>query len=421
MQLLGDVEGLKAAQEPRMSVTQPNSLNSYDNLQTVPEGYEPEGQAGTGSTNHSGSLFSNPPSRQPSAMKGLDSTRVHEHRISTVPEGDEELAAHEEDLETPYEKEEQLLSPGNLQIRGSSLPLDSPPQIPVATTSAYSNENTPRTDKSRKHKSNSSSIFPKISRWSETTASTVAKQFRGSGRKEKEYYAEGASRSGSEVDVWQYNQHELQDDDRLRSSYSLDKGRSSRQENRPASPLIPHSTHEDPKYQVHRDSRNLQHPQPRQGPTHRYQYQLESQAHHFDSPVSPTSEQWASNPNLARFSGGSGTRYSGGAGNLSPISDGDGRYSASAASATDQTTGPPRPPKIPDDPLIPARPPKVAVEGGSSSGGRRYADEQRYSKGSAVTGDEQRYSNGSGSTYVSWFFFFFFFHFSEISWQQQTC
>ena len=323
-------------------------------------------------------------------MRGFDSGRVNEHRISTVLEGDEELAAHEEDLGAEYGKNEQLLGPGERQIRGSSVPLESPRQVPVPAA-PHSSENTPKTDKSRKHKSNNSSIFPKISRWSETTASTVAKQFRGSGQKEKRY-SEAASRSGSQVDVWDYNQHGLQEGDRLRSSYSLEST-PSRQENRPPSPLIPQEAgstihHEDPKYQAHRDSRNLQHPQPRQGPTHRYQYQLETQAQNFDSPISTSSEQWTtSNPNLARFSGGS-NRYTtaGGGGHLSPISDrGSYSHAGSTTMATARERAPPaRPPKIPDDePLVPSRPPKVST---SSTN---------------IKDNENRYSNGSGSSYVS--------------------
>src|SRR5947207_2412729 len=97
VQLLGEVEGLKAAQELHTTGTrsQPMSMHSYDNLQNTQQGYEPEGQAGTSSTNPSG-YFSNPPSRQHSGMRGLDGRRASDHRISTVPEGDEELSSHEQ-------------------------------------------------------------------------------------------------------------------------------------------------------------------------------------------------------------------------------------------------------------------------------------------------------------------------------------
>ncbi|KAI9883179.1 MAG: hypothetical protein M1823_005054 [Watsoniomyces obsoletus] len=404
VQLLGDVEGLKAAQEPRASGTHTNnSLHSYENLQASREGYEPEGQAGTGSTNqsHSG-YFSNPPSRQASAMRSMDAGRAHDHRISTVPEADEELAGHEEGeeetVETPYEAERQFLSPPVEQrVRGASVPLDSPTQeAAMPATTARSTENSPKVEKAKKHKSTASSIFPRISRWSETTASTVARQFRGSSSRKDREYSEAASRSGSEVDMWQYRH---QEEDQLRGSYSLESdvgGRDSRRGSRPASPLVPPpATQEDPKYQAHRDSRNLQHPQPRQGPTDRYQYHLEHQAQNFDSPISPTSEPWASNPNLTRFAGnvgaaggsrgtaadvrGAGAGIGGGdqrgpTGHLSPLSS-DAGYSQT--SVRDMVPGPPRPPKIStadDEPLVPQRPPKIVAN---------------------------RYSNGSGSSHVS--------------------
>ncbi|KAI9748263.1 MAG: hypothetical protein M4579_007274, partial [Chaenotheca gracillima] len=358
-QLLGDVEGLKASQELQPTRTGVPSIDSYDNLRTVPEGYEPEGQAGTGSTNQSGSgFFSNTSSRQTSAMRGFEGRRASEHRISTVEEGDEDLAAEDAVLGTQYgapatnNNNSQLLSPTPNRIRGSSVPLDSPPQVPVPT-GAHSNENTPRTaEKSRKHKSTSSSIFPKISRWSETTASSVAKNFRSSGRKEKDSYLDPASRSGSEGDFWndnQNNQHDPQGADRLRSGFSTD---ALPEHHPPGSPSAA-IAQEDPKYQAHRNSLNLQHPQPRPG--HRYQYQLESSAQNFDpiSPSSTTGDQWGSNTNVNRYSGGSAShRYSGGG-------DDGADYAQGQTAAA-----PPRPPKIPEESLAPKRPPKIrSVDG----------------------------------------------------------
>ncbi|KAL8660776.1 MAG: hypothetical protein Q9168_008430 [Polycauliona sp. 1 TL-2023] len=135
---------------------------------------------------------------------------------------------------------------------------------------------------------------------------------------------------------------------------------------------------------------NLQHPQPRPGPTHRYQTQLESRAHDFGSPISPTSDTWGSNPSLARFAPvGPGNRHSGGIGGtgyLSPISD----AGASEISA-DATAAPPRPPKVKDDgPLIP---PKVKAL--SQSQERLGAAEGRYSAGSL--GSEGGYGVGQAN------------------------
>lgn len=387
VQLLGDVEGLKAAQDIRPSVTgtRPESLSSYDNQRAAgPDGYEPEGQAGTSSTGNQSGYFSNPPSRQASGMRGNEARRGSQNRISTVLEGDEELENHEQNiLNHQFENNEKLLTPSREFPRGASVPLDTPPQVHIPT-GAQSNENTPKTgtDRSRKHKSSNSSFFPKISRWSKTTASSVGDNFRGAGRRERPLSE--ASRSGSEGRYSVNDHYDPQGDDRLRSNDSLEND-GLEEENRPPSPLIPSQVSEKPKYQAQRDSLNLQHPQPRPGPTHRYHHQLESQAHNFGSPISPTSDQWGSNPSLARFAPGPGNRHSGGAGNLSPISDGG----YSDVSAADQTSAPPRPPKIKDDgPLMPSRNSRRSTKDNrptyaSPLSSEHLAPEQRYSTGSA--------------------------------------
>ncbi|MCJ1282718.1 hypothetical protein MMC26_002043 [Xylographa opegraphella] len=354
--LLGEVEELKVGKELRPSPVGPprNSYNSYENMRDVaPEGYEPEGQAGTSSTGNQSGYFSNPPSRQANRQRGLDGIRGSQNRVSTVLEGDEEpetlIEDHEQNvLDNQFENNEQLLTPTRDMPRGGSVPLGTPPAIHIPT-GAQSNENTPKTstDKSRKHKSSSSSFFPKISRWSKTTASTIADNVRGSGRQERPYSQ--VSRSGSDLNYNIADHYDPHGDDRIRSTDFGDQ-------DRPPSPLIPSQVSEKPAYQAHRDSLNLQHPQPRPGPTARYQNHLESQAQTLNSPISPSSDQFGSNPILARYAPGAGNRLSGGAGNLSPISD-------AAFSEVSQRSGPPRPPKVRDDgPLVPQRPPKVATE-----------------------------------------------------------
>ena len=372
VQLLGEMEGLKAAQEYRPNEYRPtganaNSLASDENLRGDQDGYEPEGHAGTSDTTQSG-FFSNPSSRYIGATRGYDGRRVSEHRISTVPEGDEEQEAYEEHhdmqndnygqqpLDQHYDDYDDRHTPSNEVDRGAAEPLQTPLKV-NAQPAPLSNENTPRTDRSKKHKSGSSSIFPKFSRWSETTASTVAR-FRGGNRRNDPQGTH--SFSGSEPDFWDHQppppipQQYTQPSDQMRSSYPIDAAAAAGHDRRPPSPLLPDTDLEEPKQQAFRNSMNLQHPQPRPGPTHRYQHQLESQAQNFDSPVSPSSDQWSSNPNLQRYSTGSQNRYSGGHGNLSPISDDD----YSQQSVSDQAP-PPRPAKIPEDPLIPQRPAKV--------------------------------------------------------------
>ena len=362
MQLLGEVEGLKESQSMQRQQTRSNSLNSYENLRA---GYEPEGHAGTSSPNHSGYL-SNPSSRKVDGMhSGYDGRRGSEHRISTVLEGDEELEEHEARvLDNQFENNERLLTPTQEVRRNNSLPQETPPSASQPFQGTQSQENTPK----RKHKSNSSSIFgfPKnLSRWSKTTTSTVPDSAgRTSGSRDKRPYSD-ASRSGSNLNVNYYDesqQYEVHEDDRIRSTTSLHGSQRGATQARPPSPLIPEQGHQqsrdfepeldDPKYQAHRNSLNLMHPQPRPGPTHRHQSHLESQAQVFEPVASPDFDQWGSNPSLARnrLSGGGA---SAGAGNLSPISS-DGGYSQHSAA---EQAAPPRPAKIRDDgPLVPQQP-----------------------------------------------------------------
>ncbi|KAN0108166.1 hypothetical protein V8E51_007908 [Hyaloscypha variabilis] len=354
VQLLGEVEGLKVAQGLKPGS---HAAESFDDLQQEgnyehDRGYEPEGHAGTSTASHasqSGHL-SLPLSRGASGQRGFDSRKFSDHRISTVPEGDEEeLDPHEEVvLSNQFEQNEHLLTPTREIPRGGSAPLGTPPQQYIAPAS-LSNENTPKTDKSKKHKSSSSSGWiPKVSRWSETTASTVFRGFRNSGRtsgrKGDEQFAEPPSRSGS--DLGNYPEHDPYGEDKLHSGYSQEQIQQY-DENEPPLSLLPP---EDPKYKAHRNSLNLQHPQPRPGPTHRYQTALESQAVNFGSPMSPKSVDWGSQTSLNRLPAQQTHRYSGGTnntGNMSPVSDG--AYSASNQAPT-------RPPK---EPIAPQLPPKI--------------------------------------------------------------
>jgi hypothetical protein len=152
-------------------------------------------------------------------------------------------------------------------------------------------------------------------------------------------------------------------EDRIRSNTSLAR------EQRPPSPLIPSEVSrvtDKPTYQAHRDSLLLQHPQPKHGPTARYQNQLEREAQTLrggtGSPVSPQSDTFGSNPVLKRFSAGSANtnphRYSGVSGmTMEAVSV--------AVGGPEQAQAPPRPPKIRDDgPLVPS-----AVGGSSVAAG----------------------------------------------------
>ncbi|KAF2196945.1 hypothetical protein GQ43DRAFT_435578 [Delitschia confertaspora ATCC 74209] len=365
IQLLGEVEGLKQTQalqmEQQANSHRSNSLTSYENLRASGDpGYEPEGRADTAGSPHQSGYLSNPSNPSSRRIQDMHSGYdVHQpHRISTVEEADEEYA--EDDLEDQYENTERMTTPTQEARRNNAIPQETPPQASRPFRESPSQENTPK----RKHKSNTSSIFgiPKISRWSKTTSSTNPETMpRNSGSSERQRPYSDASRSGSQVNVVYYGDeaYEIQPNDRLHSNATLPKQQAASVRSgttgslRSASPLIPEDEEplgyvDEAKYQAHRNSLNLQHPQPRPGPTHRHQSHLESQAQIFEPVGSPDYDQWGSNPSLARnrLSGGNASQ---GAGNLSPISS-NGDYSPEQAA-------PPRPPKIRDDgPLIPPQP-----------------------------------------------------------------
>ncbi|ROT35512.1 hypothetical protein SODALDRAFT_337488 [Sodiomyces alkalinus F11] len=361
-QLLAEVDTLKA-QTARPAVSS-GPGQSFENL--PPEmryeqdrGYEPEGHAGTSTASHasqSGHLsipISHP--RVPSTKLGGYERKVSDHRISTVHEDNEEDYAPG----GPYAQARQdTLSPGGRQEdiqRGSSVPLGTPPRPSTSHNVSVSNENTPKTDRSKKHKSKgSSSWFPKISRWSESTATSVGRALRGSGMSSKrgnddEYGDRPTSRSASDVAQYDDGQYHSDPygDDHLHTGFSqtnlVGAGTNEAAEEVPPPPAT-YMTPEDPKYKAHRNSLNLQHPQPRQGQTERFKAALESQAHEYDSPLSPRSADWAgSATSLNRFPAQTSNRYSGGSAGGAA---GAGEYWSSPAATT---SAPPRPPKEPLD------------------------------------------------------------------------
>ncbi|KAL5343774.1 hypothetical protein BJX70DRAFT_353515 [Aspergillus crustosus] len=348
-QLLDEVEALRSSQNDmlRSGNRGPASVDF--------DGYEPEGHAGTSSPGDQSGYLSTS-SRAALEPRGTGLRRDNDTRVSTVPEADED-----EDIDERGE----FLSPqlplqetAQTQRAGPGpAPLSTPPRGAAAAGAlSNSNETTPKaSDKARKHKSSSSSFFPKISRWSKTTASSMGDNIRNSvqpARKERVSFE--TSRSGSEIGHGYKapDYYDPQGDDRIRSNFTLEEG-SPQQENRPPSPLVPSQVSEAPKYRAHRDSVDMHHPQPRQGPTGRYQSQLESQAQVYGTSSTNHSDQWGSNPSFSALNGN--RRFSGGS-RLSPISDAG--YSETSARSGRQ--GPPRPPKVKDDgPLFPERPPKI--------------------------------------------------------------
>lgn len=108
-------------------------------------------------------------------------------------------------------------------------------------------------------------------------------------------------------------------------------------------------TPEDPKYKVHRDSLNLQHPQPRPGQSELFKQTLESQAHEFDSPMSPRSAEWAGSATSLHRLPRNANRVSYGSAAEEPGQQQQYWTSSPGGPNTMATSGPPRPPKEPLD------------------------------------------------------------------------
>ncbi|KAK5164888.1 uncharacterized protein LTR77_009552 [Saxophila tyrrhenica] len=333
MQILDNVEDLKhqggglgSGQRDTVGSTYTNdSLDTYERLRNAPDpGYEPEGQAGTSSTNasHSGGLSLTPRGEKSQYHSGYDGRRGSVNRVSTVVEGDEdeELEPHESHvLDHQFEQNDRFSTPTQETVRSRGSLEAASPHNGVPYGGLQADEITPRsTDKQRKHKSSGSSQFgggvPKVSRWSKTTSSSAApdvEMLDSPNLRQQRPVSEASTRSST----GEYGD-ERYEDDRTRSTQSLrserergmgmEETRSVRSQaskiSRTPSPLIPSEAsmhryddedesspiqedldHEldDPKYQAHRNSLLLQHPQPRQGPTARHQNTLETHANDY--------------------------------------------------------------------------------------------------------------------------------------------
>ena len=383
LQLLGDVEGLKQVQQLQLEQNnRSNSMTSYENLRASGDpGYEPEGRANTASSPNQSGYLSNPASssrRINDLHSGYDVVQMN--RISTVHEDDEEYL----EREPRHENSERMATPTQEAYHNRSLSQEkNSPQAPRTSQDDASKKN--------KHKSNSSSMFgiPKISRWSKTTSST---ENRNSVDKQRPYSSHSRSSSQKSYDSYddEYSQNGA---NRPRSARTGDD-RSFRSVDdrsvRSPSPLIPEEPQweaEDPKYHAHRNSLNLQHPQPRAGPTGRHQNHLETEAQLYipdnvsglSGVASPDYDQWGSMPSLARNRMSAGTA-SHNPGNLSPISS-DGGYSGHSAS--EQTGRIAQPQKLVDDgPLIP---PNSGVLAGYGQARQMYSSPNEFGSQGVLT------------------------------------
>ncbi|TGZ78873.1 hypothetical protein EX30DRAFT_373560 [Ascodesmis nigricans] len=114
----------------------------------------------------------------------------------SVPISEQTVVKEPEHIVTQMKEEEIHGHPQ--KTRRVSLPLDEPPKIPEANTGL----GTTPPKSTNKRESNSSSIFPRISRWSETTTSSGFKNIFSAKGKEK-YDGSEASRSQADFNFWE--------------------------------------------------------------------------------------------------------------------------------------------------------------------------------------------------------------------------
>ncbi|KAG6000995.1 hypothetical protein E4U54_001210 [Claviceps lovelessii] len=407
MHLLGEVDVLKTQTARPMSTGGPGQ--SYENFQPeIPQdndkAYDVQGSSPPTHANKPPAALSMRSRGPEGSIGGGDGggrgeRRISEHRIGIMPgnenendsEGESENDNEDEDAnEYRYEgagpSAERSAGGDYLQTprqaekpqRFGSVPLETPPRLaPAVEPQPLSAENTPRTDKGKKNKSSGSmGWFPRISRWSGTTASSVGKAFRGKkGSKNDDFQPparSGSSLSSYDGDVDPTFGPELYDgDDKMHRRFSDFSLGATRGENgQPSSSfhggLSPsqYMTPEDPKYKAHRNSLNLQHPQPRPGQTERFRTALESSAQEYNhNPVTPRSTDWAGSATSLNRLPPNNNRFS----QASSVHGAETDYYSSPG----QQSAPPRPPKEPIDfphaptPPVSSRLSRLQKDGGS--------------------------------------------------------
>jgi hypothetical protein len=327
--LLGEVEGLKGGQEfYQQSLLQSQSIGTIEGMKSMTEGQDTNpANSSVGISGH----YSGGPSKQSSSSRMYQNDQ---HRQST--------------RISPIEEDAGQRTPPH-STRSGSVPLDTPPDNRVPPT-AFSNENTPIQSEKNKRESNSSSIFPKISRWSETTTSSGV---RGIFNKKQ---PNGAFSDGSRSDVnfWETT---VPKDTQQGSQYTDDQATE-----RAHSPTVPPSTRDSDAPVNHSNRRSLEvhHPQPRLP----YNHQLEAQAQQLlaDGTMIPGSPAAAaSTSSLGTFPPLGPGGFSNGK-LMSPLAqDAYNQHQLQLQQQQQQhqqqqnsANGPPLPPKIREDPVTPA-------------------------------------------------------------------
>ncbi|TQS37151.1 hypothetical protein Golomagni_02385 [Golovinomyces magnicellulatus] len=294
VQLLGEVEGLKIAQGLR-----PMSQKAESNERV------------NQSTNHNDNRCHDPDSGTSFSTRDHDSSSAH----SSIEKMELRDADTDKKGNTGHQKENEYpSSPARENSQGKNIIASSPPPQISANSPVDQIPCSAITDKGKKHKSvGSSGWIPKVSRWSEVKTSTVFRGFKSAGRISGRKGNEPAHPSKSGNDICQYSEKYSSNTIKFHSEYPQDLVNDKL--DLPTSHLYP----DDPKYRVHRDSLNLQHPQPRQGPTDRYQTTLESRADSFESRTPPNEIDREAEKTLKNTAELSKERH---IGNRSPVSDG---------------------------------------------------------------------------------------------------
>ena len=223
--------------------------------------------------------------------------------------------------------------------RGEPLALDTTPPNPKFTSSLG---NTPtKSEKHVKRESGNSSIFPRISRWSETTASTGLKNFLTKGKPQQGGgVGSEPTSSPTAFNFWETGTAGGAHGDLHQSPFDSDGQRT-------GSPLVPPSLRDTDATvnQSNRISLDIQHPRPRVT----YNHQLEQQAQQLtaeggfipSSPQNPSVSSLGNYPPL-----GPGGFQNGKL--LSPLAqDAYAQHQAQMANAA--APPPPRPPKVAED------------------------------------------------------------------------
>jgi hypothetical protein len=159
---------------------------------------------------------------------------------------------------SPIQEDPALMTPPH-EIQ----PIDSPK---FAAAPIVLDKSPPKTAK----RESNGSIFPRISRWSETTASSGIKGFLGKGKTNQD--GSEASRSQPDFNYWETEAARGAQNEYNHSPYDSEGQRTERA----ASPLVPPSSRDtdNPTQIANRISLDIQHPRPRQALSH----QLEQQA-----------------------------------------------------------------------------------------------------------------------------------------------